>query len=53
MHRSGQRRARSLRECPTTPRRCDAISAVARELGRDRKQIHRWISRLAIDLPHE
>jgi DNA-binding NtrC family response regulator len=26
------------------------ISAVARELGRDRKQIHRWIARLAIDL---
>jgi len=25
------------------------ISAVARELGRDRKQIHRWITRLAID----
>jgi transcriptional regulator of acetoin/glycerol metabolism len=25
------------------------ISAVARELGRDRKQIHRWIARLAID----
>jgi transcriptional regulator of acetoin/glycerol metabolism len=26
------------------------ISAVARELGRDRKQIHRWIARLAIDV---
>jgi len=26
------------------------ISAVARELGRDRKQIHRWVSRLAIDV---
>jgi sigma-54 dependent transcriptional regulator, acetoin dehydrogenase operon transcriptional activator AcoR len=26
------------------------ISAVARQLGRDRKQIHRWIARLAIDL---
>jgi DNA-binding NtrC family response regulator len=26
------------------------ISAVARELGRDRKQIHRWIASLAIDL---
>jgi len=26
------------------------ISAVARELGRDRKQIHRWIAQLAIDL---
>jgi MoxR-like ATPase len=30
------------------------ISAIARELGRDRKQIHRWIARLEIDLrdPH-
>jgi transcriptional regulator of acetoin/glycerol metabolism len=27
------------------------ISAVARELGRDRKQIHRWIARFAIDVP--
>jgi len=26
------------------------ISAVARALGRDRKQIHRWIARLAIDV---
>jgi hypothetical protein len=26
------------------------ISAVAHELGRERKQIHRWIARLAIDL---
>jgi len=26
------------------------VSAVARALGRDRKQIHRWVERLAIDL---